>query len=412
MRARIGVSLLFLCNAVVYASVVPRLPELKLQLALSNAELGLAIAAMPLGALSAGLVASRLIRRLGSARAAVASSALIAVNLLVIGTAQNVWWLAAGFFIAGLCDSVGDVANNMHGLRVQRRIGRSIINSFHGVWSVGAVLGGVLGFVAAGLSLPILGTLSVTAVAFAAVALLCLRLLLQGDDDLERDAAPAAVAGAPARVRGVSPSALRMLAAVGAIGALAGVVEDSGASWGAVYLTGTLGTGPGVAGAAFISMAVFMTIGRLSGDVFVNRFGDRAVATVGALLSAAGMITALAFPTVLTTVLGFGLAGLGTATMIPAAMHAADNISGISHSAALTATSLIMRAGFLLSPPLIGLIADATSLRVGLFVVPLAALLILAFVHVLPGKKATPAPQLPPATGPQAQSFAAPSPLG
>lgn len=403
VRARIGVSLLFLSNAVVYASVVPRLPELKQQLSLSNVELGFAIAAAPLGALAAGLIASRVIRRLGSARAAAASSAIMAANLLVIGSAQNLWWLAAGFFFAGFCDSVGDVANNMHGLRVQRRLGRSIINSFHGVWSVGAVLGGALGFLAAGMELPILATLTVTAAVFVVVSLLTLRLLLPGHDDLEREAARAAddtserqpqatepsptTARSPKVPRSVRVHALRLLAAIGAVGALAGVIEDSGASWGAVYLSGTLGTGPGVAGMAFISMAVFMTIGRLSGDLFVNRFGDRAVATVGALIAALGVTAALAFPTVLTTVLGFGLAGLGTATLIPASMHAADHIIGFNHGVALTATSLIMRAGFLLSPPLIGLIADAASLRVGLLVVPLAAVLIVVCARALPGRR-------------------------
>jgi MFS family permease len=126
-----------------------------------------------------------------------------------------------------------------------------------------------------------------------------------------------------------------------------------------------------------------MTAGRLTGDRVVDRFGQRTVARTGGALVVVGLGTALALPSVATTLVGFALAGLGVATLIPAAMHVADELPGLPHGVGLTVVSWVLRVGFLLSPPLIGLIADATSLRVGLLVVVVAGAGILVLGRVL-----------------------------
>jgi MFS family permease len=117
---------------------------------------------------------------------------------------------------------------------------------------------------------------------------------------------------------------------------------------------------------------VAMTIGRLTGDRAVDRFGQRTVVRAGGALAAVGMGLALAVPTVGTTLAGFALAGLGVATLVPAAMHTADELPGLPHGVGLTVVSWLLRVGFLLSPPLVGLIADHSSLRVGLLSVVFA----------------------------------------
>ena len=140
-RARGAVSAVFFVNAVLYANLVPRLPEVKDRLDLTNAELGTAIAAMPLGALAAGLLAPALIQRLGSGRVASFGLVLLAATVACLPLAPA-WVVLAGLMlVAGALDSVIDVAQNAHGFRVQRSYGRSIVNAFHGLWSVGAVVG-------------------------------------------------------------------------------------------------------------------------------------------------------------------------------------------------------------------------------------------------------------------------------
>ena len=133
-----------------------------------------------------------------------------------------------------------------------------------------------------------------------------------------------------------------------------------------------------------------MTIGRLTGDRVVDRFGQRRVARAGGALTAAGMGFALAVPSIPTTLIGFALAGLGVATLVPAVYHAADELPGLPRGLGLAAVNWLLRIGFLLSPPLIGVIADATSLRVALLTVVLAGLGTLVVGRVLPRTAAAP----------------------
>jgi fucose permease len=381
VRARVAVATLFFTNGFVFANVVPRYPEIKDDLDLSNAALGTAIAAMPLGAMVVGLLASPLIKRFGSAWTAVITLALMGVNVVFVGTAPVFALLCAALFVAGGVDALTDVAMNAHGLRVQRLYGRSILNAFHGLWSVGAVLGGFAGAGAAQADLPLPGHLAVTGAVTIVAALVASRFLLPGAEDTERENQEhhSGLTRDGARWQPV----VRVLAVLGLVAAAAAVVEDSGASWGSVYLQNELLTNAFVGGLGFASLQGMQTVGRLLGDRVVHRIGDRATARIGGMLVVVGMGVALLWPSVPSTVLGFGMAGLGVATLIPAAFHAADEIPGLWPGAGITVTAFLCRIGFLVSPPVVGVIADASSIRVGLLVVPLAGLAILLSSGVL-----------------------------
>ena len=132
-RARVAVAALFLSNGALFANLLPRYPEIKADLHLSNAAYGAAVAAFSAGALVAGLAAATLIRRYRSSRVAVVGTIGIAVFVVVAGIATTPLILGAALFVAGASDAITDVAQNAHGLRLQRRYGRSIINSFHAV---------------------------------------------------------------------------------------------------------------------------------------------------------------------------------------------------------------------------------------------------------------------------------------
>ena len=392
-RARGAVAACFFLNAVFYAGLVPRLPEVKAQLELSSTAFGAALAALPLGALLAGLSSAPLIRRFGSGR--VASYGLVALGVTVwtIAVAPGWLWLAAALLVLGALDAVVDVAQNAHGLRVQRLYRRSILNSFHALWSIGAVAGGLLGSAAAGLGVPLGWQLALGAAVFGVVALAIARAMLPGSDEPEPEPV-AAVAGAVdtgavelprerPRRRAVVPA----LAVLGVLAACGAFVEDAGASWSALYLRTELDTGAATAGLGFVALMVAMTVGRLTGDRVVDRFGQRRVAQLGGALGAAGMGLALALPSVPTTLVGFALAGLGVATLVPAVYQAADELPGLAHGTGLAVINWLLRLGFLFSPPLIGAVADATSLRVALLVVVLAGVGALVLGRALPGRR-------------------------
>ena len=378
-RARVGVAICFFLNAVFYANVVPRLPDIKADLGLSNSSLGAALAAVPLGALLAALSSAVLIRRFGSARVASSGLVLLGVVVWLVSVAPNWGALAAAFLVAGALDAIIDVAQNAHGLRVQRLYRRSILNGFHGIWSIGAVCGGLLGSAAAGLDVPLAVHLGASAVVFGAVALLAFRTLLPGHDDAEREPEPVAEESTTAGRR----TAVLALAALGVLATCGAFVEDAGASWSALYLRTEVGAGAAVAGLGFVALQGAMTVGRLTGDRIVDRFGQRLVAQIGGAVIAAGMGLALAWPSVGTTLVGFALAGLGVATLVPAVYHAADELPGLRRGTGLAVINWLLRIGFLLSPLLIGVLADATSLRVALLAVVVAGLGALLFGRVL-----------------------------
>ncbi|KRD43861.1 fucose permease [Cellulomonas sp. Root930] len=392
-RARAAVSVVFLVNAVLYANLVPRLPEVKDRLDLTNAALGAAIAAMPLGALLAGLLAPLLIQRLGSA--AVASFGLVALAGAVAAVPLAGSWvvLAGLFLVAGALDAIIDVAQNAHGFRVQRLYGRSIINAFHGLWSVGAVLGGLLGAAAAGLAVPLPTHIATTSAVFGVAAVLVHRFLLRGPEDAERTSADpdADQPSAGARsLRHVAGRTFLMLAALGVLAACGAFVEDAGSSWGALYLRGEVGVGAAAAGMAFVSLQVAMTVGRLTGDRVVDRFGQRRVARLGGVAIALGLGLALAVPSLTTTLVGFALAGLGVATLVPAVMHTADELPGLPAGVGLTVVSWLLRVGFLVSPTLVGVVADASSLRVALLGVVAAGIVVAVLGRILVASSAPP----------------------
>jgi MFS family permease len=383
-RARIAVAALFLTNGAIFANLLPRYPEIKADLHLSNAVYGAAIAAFSGGALVAGLTAATLIRRYRSSRVAVTGTIGIGVFVVIAVLATSPVVLTTALFIAGASDAVTDVAQNAHGLRVQRSYGRSIINSFHAVWAVGAILGGLMGAAAIALHISRATHLAVAAVVFSAIAVIAYPYLLRGPDHDDHPSARSGDGGGAGVAVYATLLALVVIAIAGA------AVEDAGSSWATLYLRDGLGAPGAVAAFGYIALVGFMFVGRLIGDRLVDRFGECAVVRAGGFIAAAAMGAALTFPTVPGTIAGFAAAGLGVATLIPSAMHGADQLPGMSPGTGLTVVTWLMRVGFFGAPLIVGVVADATSLRVGLLSVPVAGIVVVALAGALSGRHRPP----------------------
>ncbi|MFB8382846.1 MFS transporter [Streptomyces rubiginosohelvolus] len=379
-HARAAVAVLFFTNGALFANLLPRYPQIKEDLAIGNGAYGLAVAAFPAGAITAGLAAGVLVRRMGSARVAVLGTLLTGAGILAAGLAPSVALFATALFLAGAMDALTDVAQNAHGLRVQRLYGRSILNSFHAIWSIGAVTGGLMAAGAMSLGLSLGVHLAVAAVVLVAAAGAALRFCLPGPDNEPEENGPEQHGAEGAR--GTSRVGL-VLAALVLIATAGTLVEDAGNSWAALYLSDALHASAALAAWGFIALVGAQFIGRIIGDRLVDRFGQRAVARAGGLITAVGMGLALAVPTLPGTVLGFALAGFGVATLVPAAMHEADALPGLKPGSGLTIVSWLMRLGFLLSPPIVGQVADAAGLRTGLLVIPAAGVLVVLLAGVL-----------------------------
>jgi fucose permease len=379
---------LFAVNGATYNSLVPRFPGLRDGLELSNTELGTAIAAFPGAALIVGVLAGPLIARFGSGRVAAGVSLGGAALLPLVALAPSWWALAGALFVLGISDAWTDAAMNAHGLVVQERYGRSIINGLHATWSVAAVGAGLVGAGAAGLGIPVTVHLAVVGVVLVVTSAVAWRAVLPPEHHTTPTGRPAG-----AGLRGVMTSwrTVAPLLAVAGLMVCSGAVEDSSASWGAVYLRDDLGAGAFVAGLPFVAFQVTMTVGRVAGDRVVDRFGAVRVARTGALVAAAALLAALLLAHPVAAVAGWALAGLGVATLFPLAFAAAGTVPGVRAGDGIAVVGFLARLGFLVTPPVIGSIADTSSVGTGLLLVPVAALGAAALAGALRSRPAQPA---------------------
>ena len=373
IRARAGVSLVFLANGLGFANLVPRFPEIVAELGLSKSDFGQAVAAASVGALVAGLAASWLISRLTSAKVASLGMLVVALALLGAGLARSWLVLAVCLLVVGGTDSIVDVAQNAHGLRVQRRWGASIVTSFHASWSLGAVLGAAMGQAMAGAGVG-LGTHMV----LTAVVLLVLSAgpLLAGwflpghdrddrtpDQNKEPDGAPEMRPATPPRR--VRPVTILVLFVVGLLCAASMFPEDVAMNWSSLLLS-EQGASAGHVGLGLVALQGTMIVGRLVGDRIIDAVGQRAVIAWGGALVTLGMSIALLLSSVPGTLLGMAISGAGCAVAVPVTYSAADDVEGLPPGLGLTIVSWLARLAGLLAPPVVGRLADVHGLWVAL----------------------------------------------
>ena len=373
VRARVAVCLVFLANGLGFANLVPRFPEIVEELGLSKSAFGQAVAAASVGALVAGLAASWLISRLTSAKVASLGMLVVALALLGAGLARSWLVLAVCLLVVGGTDSIVDVAQNAHGLRVQRRWGASIVTSFHASWSLGAVLGAAMGQAMAGAGVG-LGTHMV----LTAVVLLVLSAgpLLAGwflpghdrddrtpDQNKELDDAPEMRPATPPRR--VRPVTILVLFVVGLLCAASMFPEDVAMNWSSLLLS-EQGAGAGHVGLGLVALQGTMIVGRLVGDRIIDAVGQRAVIAWGGALVTLGMSIALLLSSVPGTLLGMAISGAGCAVAVPVAYSAADDVEGLPPGLGLTIVSWLARLAGLLAPPVVGWLADDHGLWVAL----------------------------------------------
>ncbi|KUH39661.1 MULTISPECIES: MFS transporter [Streptomyces] len=369
-RARYAVAAVFCVHGAVTGSFATRIPWIQEHAGVSPGQLGLALAFPALGASLAMPLAAAVSHRFGARTALRGLLAMWTLSLVLPSLAPNLLGLCAALFVYGATSGMSDVAMNALGVEVENRLGRSVMSSLHGMWSVGALIGSAAGTVAAHL-----GADARLHHLLAAAVLTVLGLVFcQGVLDLRSQPGEAA----PPRFALPPRSAL----VIGAIGFCGVFAEGASLDWSAVYLEDVLGASAGAAAASTTAFTLTMAVARLVGDRVVDRFGAVRTVRTGGVVATAGGVLVVAAPHPVAAMGGFALMGLGVAVVVPLAFAAAGR-SGPNPSQAIAGVATITYTSGLIAPSAIGGLADVTSLTVSFGLVTLLAFGLVLGANVL-----------------------------
>ncbi|MEU4968023.1 MFS transporter [Streptomyces smyrnaeus] len=380
---RVAVSIVFAVHGMASGTFATRIPWLREHLDLSPGWLGLALVFMTAGASAAMPLSAGLAHRYGPRRALAAVSLACCAGLVLPPLAPALGWLCLALFVYGCGLGLMDVAMNAQGVRVEAEYGRSVMSALHGLWSVGTLLGGAGGVIAAHAGLDGRWHLGAAAPVLAAVAVVAARWT-PGEDDRGAEL-PAAGSGgedeAKAPPRFALPS--RGVLAIGLLGFCAVFAEGASMDWSGIYLADVTDAGPGLAASAYTAFACTMALARLSGDAVVRRFGPVATVRVGGVLATAGAALVVAARTPAAAVAGFALVGVGIAVVVPLCFAAAGRTATAAPGQAIAGVATLAYASGLAAPAVVGWIAESTSLSVSFGVVTVLLLGLVAGARVL-----------------------------
>ncbi|MFF2662371.1 MFS transporter [Kitasatospora sp. NPDC058032] len=364
--ARLALTAFFAVDGLLFAAWVVRIPDVRSQVGASHSALGLALLCVSAGAVATMPVVGRLCLRYGSRPVTVASLALLALSVPLPAHTHSVTALGGVLLLFGAGYGGANVAMNSAAVEIVGELGRPVMPSFHAGYSLGGLLGAGVGGLLAG---------PLTAAQWLALAGLAgLLVTVAAGVALLRSPAPRPFATTPSSHSSCSssaPAAGRMLVLLLGLTALCTAYgEGAVADWTTLHLTDDVHAGARVAAAGYAAYALAMTTGRVGGTWLSLRLGQHRVMVLGGLTAAAGMLLAALAPLVPLAVAGFVLVGLGLANIFPLAIAQAGAAGGPQ---AVALASTLGYAGMLIGPPVIGFLADATSLPLALTTVAATA---------------------------------------
>jgi MFS family permease len=349
--ARMSIGAFFFMAGLCFASWASRIPDMKLLLRLSDAGLGFVLLALPCGLILSLPFSGWLVTHFGSRKMVLLSAVLYVCLLPVIGLTHTGWQLAMVLFAFGLVGNLHNIAVNTQAVSLEALYGRSIMASFHGLWSLGGFTGVGIGNVMVNFHWsPLMHFTLILVLAFALMGLLYRNTLRQ---DINAGTKPPLFAK--------PDNALLML---GLIALCCMVCEGTMFDWSGVYFQKVVQAPKGLTLAGYTAFMATMAGGRFAGDWLVTKLGVKRVLMGSGLVIATGLVTAISFPFVVPATLGFMLVGIGVSSVVPIVYGVAGKSKTTSPGVALAAVSTIGYLGFLAGPPMIGFIAEASSLRV------------------------------------------------
>ena len=365
---RLAVGCLFFLQGLCFASWASRIPTIQQNLNLSDTALGIVLFALPVGSMIALPFAGWLVTRFGSKR--IATNALLAYSifLLGIGLSQNIFILVTSLVFFGMAGNISNIAINTQAVGVEARYGRNIMASFHGLWSLA-------GFTAAGIGTYMIGQavipfnhfLMITALILAGVAA-SFHYLLPNEEKTGTSSSLF-----------VKPD--RSLIKLGVIAFCCMICEGAMFDWSGIYFQKVVVAEKDLIGAGYTAFMLTMATGRFIADWIVSRFGFKRTIQISGLLVATGLGIAVLFPYVATAIIGFFIVGFGVSSVVPLVYSEAGRSKKVAPGIALAAVTSIGFLGFLIGPPLIGIVAGLFNLRISFLIIAIIGIIVVLVVR-------------------------------
>lgn len=369
---RAAVSLFFFIQGLIFATWANRIPDIKETLGLTDAALGTVLFAIPVGQVTAMVLSGWLVNRFGSKKMLITATFLYSLSLIPLALATTEIGLMAGLFLFGMTTNLYNTSSNTQGVNAEHEYGKTIMASFHGFWSLGGFIGGLIAMLFMGLHL-----MAITH--FSSVIVFCIVLgMVVYKHLVSKDQKKTEVQTSPEErrrwMKGIDP----MVVILGVMAFAAMICEGCMYDWSGVYFQQVVDAPANLVQTGYVTCLCTMTLGRFISDRFVTKYGSSKVIAASGLLIFIGLSIAVAFPYLLTSLIGFFLVGFGISSTVPICYSSAGHTSRMNSGIAVATVSSIGYLGFLIGPPFIGYLAHSISLRYTFGVIGLLGLVLSA----------------------------------
>jgi len=365
-NGRIALSLIFFLYGTLFAAWASRIPDIKILHGLNDPQLGVVLLAMPVGTVLSLMISGRIIANYNIKLIITGSFILLNISIIGLGFPGSDMVLVSALFLFGFFGNALNVAINTQAIDVQKKLGRTIMSSFHAIYSVGFMLSIAVGGILSKLNVSAFSHYVILTGLNVLVIILIFRFLLNSES----------------KTKEVKPgfgfiTSDRNLWILGFIVFCGVLSEGTLIDWAAVYFRQTVSHSVKNSATALTLFSVAMTIGRFSGDYFVNRFKPTTVLILSGTGLFVGMLLALSTLIPSTVMLGYIITGLSIANIVPITYTLTERLSSKNTALAISTIATIGYIGILLGPALIGFLSAVVTLRGALFTIAFLGLVVL-----------------------------------
>lgn len=349
-RVRFAVASFYFGKGLCFASWASRIPDIKTSLHLSDAQLGSILFALPVGQLVIMPFSGKIITRFGSKNILIAAVIFYLISLTNLGLATKPWHLALGLFFFGIGGNLTNIAVNTQAVYTEKLFKRTIMSSFHGVWSFAGFIGAIVGLGMLALQLTPYQHFLLIFILVAGIVAFNFKFLIKAKEVVKNKSTFFA-----------KPDTNLLL--LGVIGFCSMASEGVMFDWSGVYFKDILKVPGALVIVGYSAFMIMMALGRFLGDAVIIKYGRKLVLQICGLLISIGLFTAVFFPYLLPCTLAFMLVGMGVSVVVPTLFSIAGKNPNLPTSESITIVSSVSFLGFLMGPPVIGYISEAFGLR-------------------------------------------------